>query len=135
MIKDISSFLESVKRIEKEWSYRGMGVWRKDFFETQVFIILIIGDERWTVRPLISKKNTPGFGVEIPVEPEMSKSFLEELGKREKADLEVHEHVENRHFHFTVFSIERYISLVKKWDYYFSRKERWNKTVVIDTLS
>jgi hypothetical protein len=133
--KDIDSFITSVKRTEEDWSYRGMGMWRRDFFETQVFMILIIGTDRWTVRPLISKKDVPGFGVEIPVEPEMGNSFFEELTEKEKADLEIHEHMENRHFHFTVFSIERYIDLVKKWDYYFSHKERWKQTVRIEKIA
>ena len=65
----------------------------------------------------------------------MGNSFLEELDDKEEEDLEVHEHVENRHFHFTVFSVERYIDLVKKWDYYFSRKERWGQTVRIEKMS
>lgn len=132
---DIDSFIASVKRTETDWSYSGMGMWRRDFFETQVFMILIIGEDRWTVRPLISKKDLPGFGVEIPVEPEMGNVFLDNLVEKEKADLEVHEHIENRHFHFTVFSAERYIDLVKKWDYYFSHKERWKQTIRITSLS
>lgn len=133
--KDIDSFITSVKRTEKDWSYRGMGTWRRDLFETQVFMILIIGTDRWTVRPLISKKDLAGFGVEIPVEPEINNAFLEELVEKEKADLEIHEHVENRHFHFTVLSVERYIELVKKWDYYFSHKERWKQTVRIEKIT
>jgi hypothetical protein len=132
---DIDSFIRSVKKTNKEWSYRGMGIWRKDFFEIQVFMVLILGKDRWTIRPLISKKDIPGFGVEIPIEQDKCNSFLKELDSREKVDLDVHEHVENRHFHFTVFSVERYINLIKKWDYYFSRKERWKQTVRIKNIA
>ena len=133
--EDIDSFIRSVKKTESFWSYRGIGVWRRDFFETQVFMTLIIGKDRWTVRPFISKKDLSGFGVEIPVEPERGNIFLEELIEKEKADLEVHKHVENSHYHFTVFSVKRYIDLVKKWDYYFSRKERWKQTVRIEKIA
>jgi hypothetical protein len=132
--EDINSFIGSVKKTEKDWSYRGLGVWRKDFFETQVFMILIIEKDRWTIRPFISKKDLPGFGVEIPVEIESSNLFLKELIYREKIGFEVHEHKENNHYHFTVFSVKRYIDLVKKWDYYFSRKERWKQTVRIEKI-
>ena len=97
-------------------------------------MVLIIGTDRWTIRPLISKKNLSGFGAEIPVEANLSNHFLDELLEEEKGDLEVHEHSDNKHYHFTVFSIERFIQLVKKWAYYFSHKERWEMSVKISDL-
>ena len=94
-------------------------------------MILIIGEDRWTVRPIVSKKGLTGFGVEIPVETKVSEKFIKQLGYDEREDLEIHEHIQNRHFHFSVSSIERFIQLVKKWDYYFSNKETWKQSVSI----
>jgi len=128
---EINSFIESIYQAEKEWTYYGMGLWKKSFFDCEVYMVLIIGKDRWTVRPVVSKKGLLGFGVEIPVDLNFTDRFLNKLHEDEKEDLEKHEHVENRHFHFTVYSIERFIQLVKKWDYYFAHKKRWRMSVKI----
>jgi hypothetical protein len=109
---EVNSFIESFKKLETEWSY--------------------LRDDRWTVRPMVSKETILGYGVEIPVDKALCDSFLQELHNNENIDLEMHEHVDNRHYHFTVYSIDRFISLVKKWDYYFSHKERWKMSIKIE---
>jgi hypothetical protein len=129
--EDIDTFIESVKEVEKNWKYLGKGVWKRRFFECAVYMVLVIGDERWTIRPLVAKKRVAGLGAEIPVEFKLGDKFLKKLREREKSDLVIHEHLENRHFHFTVYSIERFIQLVKQWDYYFAHKERWEMTVKV----
>jgi hypothetical protein len=131
--EEINSFIESVKKTEAEWPYSGMGLWEKTFYDCcKVIMVLVIGEGRWTVRPVVAKENITGFGVEIPVDRKLHDSFLQELSENEKMDLEMHDHVENRHYHFTVYSIDRFISLVKKWDYYFSHKERWKMSIKIE---
>jgi len=120
--------------LEKEWTYSGSGLWSRDFFDCKVFMVLIIGEDRWTVRSMVSKKGLEGFGVEIPVEVKMSEEFVQELRDDEKGDLEIHDHIQNRHFHFTANRVERFIQLVKKWDCYFARKEVWEQTVKINHI-
>jgi hypothetical protein len=46
---------------------------------------------------------------------------------------EIHDHTENQHFHLTVDSLERCISLARAWDYYFSTNERWRQSVSLVT--
>ena len=130
---EVNSFIESFKKLETEWSYSGKGLWEKIFYKCcKVIMVLIIGDDRWTVRPMVAKETVLGYGVEIPVDIALCDSFLQELHNDENIDLEMHEHVDNRHYHFTVYSIDRFISLVKKWDYYFSHKERWKMSIKIE---
>jgi hypothetical protein len=131
---EINTFLKSVWDTEKEWKYLGMGVWKRVFFNCIVYIVLIIGNDRWTIRPLVSKKGLLGFGAEIPIAIEREIDFQQTLRKEETKDLMVHDHKENKHYHFTVFSRERFIQLVKKWDYYFSLKERWTMSVRLSDL-
>ena len=122
--EEINSFIESVKKTEAEWSYSSMGLWEKTFYDCcKVIMVLIVGDNRWTVRPIVAKETITGFGVEIPVDSKLYDSFLQELHNDEKIDLEMHDHVENRHYHFTIHTIDRFINLVKNWDYYFSHKK------------
>jgi len=128
---EINGFIKSVKELEKKWKYVDSGLWKRKFGECILYMVLIIGEDRWTVRPVISKKGLEGYGVEIPVGAEKDMAFLEELTEKEKRDIEIHEHVQNRHFHFTVLSIERFIELAKKWDYYFSSREIWEQSVRI----
>ncbi|RJS75744.1 hypothetical protein CW712_03660, partial [Candidatus Bathyarchaeota archaeon] len=85
------------------------------------------GEDRWTVRPAISKKRMKGYGVEIPVDTELAEEFKNEL-KDVKLE-EVHDHEDTQHFHLTVYKLNQYIELAKKWDYYFSEKEKWKQTV------
>jgi hypothetical protein len=132
--EEVKEFIDSVKYIENKWKYIDSGLWKKNFNGCSVYMVLIIGDDRWTVRPIVSKEGLEGYGVEIPVDAKRDEGFLEELTEDEKKDLEVHEHVQNRHFHFTVFGIERFIELVKEWDYYFANKEVWKQSVRITHL-
>jgi hypothetical protein len=132
--EEIDTFIESVHKLEKEWTYSGSGSWSRDFFDCRVFMVLIIGEDRWTVRSMVSKKGVEGFGAEIPVDVEMSGEFIQELKDGEKGDLEIHDHTQNRHFHFTVDRAERFIQLAKKWDYYFAHKEVWEQTVKINHI-
>ena len=130
---EINDFIKSVKELENEWEYQDHGLWKKRINDFTVYMVLVIGDDRWTVRAMVSKERMPGYGVEIPVEIELSEKFMKELAPEEIRDLDIHEHVENRHFHFTVYSIERFIDLVKKYDYYFARKEIWERSVRIES--
>jgi hypothetical protein len=129
--EEVKEFIDSVKCIENKWKYIDSGLWKKNFNGCSVYMVLIIGEDRWTVRPIVSKEGLEGYGVEIPVDAKRDENFLEELTEDEKKGLEVHEHVQNRHFHFTVFGIERFIELVKEWDYYFANKEVWKQSVRI----
>ncbi len=128
---EINTFIESVQNTEKEWHYHGLGLWERRFFSCKVFMVLIIGEDRWTVRPMVAKDGLLGFGVEIPIENVLRPNFLNSLEEEEKKDLDLHEHIDNLHFHFTVYSVERFIQLVKDWDYYFAHKERWKMSVKI----
>jgi hypothetical protein len=92
---------------------------------------LIIGNARWTVRPAISREGVRGYGFEIPVDTEQRDAFMKEL---EEGELEeIHDHIENQHFHLTVDSLDRCISLARKWDFYFSTNARWKQTVSLVT--
>jgi len=132
--EEINTFIESVHQLEKEWKYSGSGLWGRDFFDCKVYMVLIIGEDRWTVRSMVSKKGLEGFGVEIPVDVRLGEEFVQELRDDGKGDLEVHDHVQNRHFHFTANRAERFIQLVKKWDYYFAHREVWEQTVKINNI-
>jgi len=96
-----------------------------------IYMILVIGNGRWTVRPAISKKNVKGYGFEIPVDTGQRGAFMKELKEGELE--ETHDHIENQHYHLTVESIERCISLARRWDYYFSTNARWRQTVLLIT--
>ena len=129
---EINGFIDSVRDLEKEWEYQDHGLWRRRIDDLTIYMVLVIGEDRWTVRPMVSKEGVPGYGVEIPVDPRLSERLIEELSPEESCDLEIHEHTENRHIHFTVYDIERFIDLVKRYDYYFARKEIWERSVRIE---
>ena len=129
---EINGFIDSVRDLEKEWEYQDHGLWRRRIDDLTIYMVLVIGDDRWTVRAMVSKEGIPGYGVELPVDPRLSERLMEELSSEESCDLEIHEHIENRHFHFTVYDIERFIDLVKRYDYYFARKEIWERSVRIE---
>jgi len=129
---EINDFISSVKELEKEWEYQDHGLWRKRIDDFTVYMVLVIGDDRWTVRAIVSKEGMPGYGVELPVDSKLSGKLMEELTPEESNDLEIHAHIENKHFHFTVYDIERFIDLVKRYDYYFARKEIWEQSVRIE---
>lgn len=131
---EINTFIEAVLKTESEWTYDDMGLWERPFLDSKVYMVLIIGKDRWTVRPLVSKEGLSGFGAEIPVGTDDTNDFLDDLLDKEKERIEIHHHLDNKHFHFTAFSVQRFIQLVKKWDYYFSHKERWKRTVRIVNL-
>ncbi len=128
---EINGFIESVKEMEKEWEYVDSGLWKRRFNDCTLYVVLIIGVDRWTVRPMISREGLEGYGVEIPVDANKTEEFLEDLSEEEKRDMEIHEHIQNKHYHFTVSSVERFIDLAKKWDYYFSNREVWEQSIKI----
>ena len=128
---EIDEFAESVKTLESTWKYSGNGMWLHTTGPFTIYMILIIGNGRWTVRPAISKKNVKGYGFEIPVDTKQSEAFMKELKEGELE--EIHDHTENQHFHLTVENIERCITLSRKWDYYFSTNARWRQTVFLIT--
>ena len=127
----IDEFVTSVQKLEERWKYGGNGMWLETIGPFTIYMILIIGNGRWTVRPAISKENVEGYGFEIPVDTEQSEAFMKELKENELE--ETHDHTENQHFHLTVDSLERCISLARRWDYYFSTNARWRQTVLLVT--
>ena len=127
--EEVAGFIDSVLRLEKAWPYEGNGIWHRKFDSFTLRMFLIIGEDRWTIRPAISRSGLRGFGVEIPVDTRIAKDFKGELRENELED--IHDHVTTQHFHLKVSSLQRYIELAKKWDYYFSTAETWRKTVRI----
>ena len=128
---EIDEFIKSVQNLEEKWEYGGNGTWLGTIGPFTIYMILVIGNGRWTVRPAISKKNVKGYGFEIPVDAAQREAFMKELKEGELE--EMHDHIENQHFHLTVESIERCISLARRWDYYFSTNARWRQTVLLIT--
>jgi len=127
----IEEFIKSVRELEEIWKYGGGGIWLKAIGPFTIHMILIIGNARWTVRPAISRKDVRGYGFELPVDTEQREIFMNEL---KEGELEgIHDHIESQHFHLTVDSLERCISLARKWDYYFSTNARWKQTVSLIT--
>ncbi len=127
--REIEGFTASVKALEESWAYKGKGMWLRRFGLFTLYMVLIIGDKRWTVRPAISKEGMKGYGVEIPVDTELVEVLKGEL--RENELEEIHNHITTQHFHLTVEKLDRYIDLAKKWDYYFSTKEKWKQVIQI----
>ncbi len=125
--KEIEGFIESVKALEDSWVYNGKGIWLRRFGPFTLHMILIIGDNRWTIRPAISKEGMAGYGVEIPVDTKLTEKFKRELKDDELE--EIHDHTDTQHFHLTVEKMDRYIDLAKRWDYYFSNEEKWKQTI------
>jgi hypothetical protein len=127
----IGEFIESIKEVEAVWKYNGGGVWSKVLGPFKIHMILIIGNARWTVRPAISSRKMKGYGFELPVDTKQSDDFMKEL--REGELEEIHDHKENKHFHLNLDSLERCITLARKWDYYFANNFRWRQTVSLAT--
>jgi len=125
----IGGLMKAVKELEKDWEYSGNGVWLKRIDPFTLYMILIMKESRWTVRPAISKENVKGYGFEVPVDTGLREAFMGQLKEGELE--EMHNHVENQHFHLTVDNLERCISLAKEWDYYFSTRTRWRQTVFL----
>lgn len=125
----IEGFIRDITGLEEEWEYGGNGIWVKRVDPFTLYMVLIAKSSRWTVRPAISKENMRGYGVEIPVDTELTKTFMSELKEGELE--EIHNHVENQHFHLTVDSLERCIGIAKRWDYYFSTRTKWRQTVFL----
>ena len=127
----IEEFVRSVREVEEGWEYSGRGTWLKNMNPFTIYMVLIVGNARWTVRPAISREGIKGYGFEIPVDTTQREAFMNEL---EECELEeIHDHTENQHFHLTVDSLERCISLARTWDYYFSTNARWRQTVSLAT--
>jgi len=122
-------FERDISELEKEWEYGGDGVWLKRIGSFVLYMVLIVKEARWTVRPAISKEGVMGYGFEIPVDTSLSKVFLEKLGEGEFE--EIHNHIESQHFHLIVNSLERCKGLAREWDYYFSTRTRWRQTVFL----
>jgi hypothetical protein len=125
----LEEFIHSLQKLEKEWIYGGKGIWLKRIGSFTLYMILIIKEDRWTVRPAISKEGVGGYGFEIPVETKLKEAFMKELKEGELE--EIHNHIETQHFHLAVENLERCVHLAKNWDYYFSRRTRWRQTVFI----
>ena len=124
-------FSKDIDELEKEWEYSGSGVWTKRIGPFTLFMILVMKEARWTIRPAISKEGVRGYGFELPVDTSLSSRFAEKLSKGELD--EIHDHVESQHFHLTVDSLERCRELASGWDYYFSTRTRWRQTVFLST--
>jgi hypothetical protein len=120
---EVKDFKSAIERLEKEWSYVGNGVWAKNFDSVTVNMLLIVDEDRWTIRPAVSRKGMSVYNVEIPVETPKAKDFAKVL-KEEELE-EIHDHNITQHFHLIVKSLDRYVKLVKKWDYYFSKDAVW----------
>ncbi len=125
----IGGFMKAMKSLENEWEYGGNGVWLTRIDPFTLYMILIIKESRWTVRPAITKEDVKGYGFEIPVDAGLKEAFMKQLKEGELE--EIHNHVENQHFHLAVDSLERCIDLAKEWDYYFSTRTRWRQTVFL----
>ena len=85
------------------------GLAEKDRFIHSFYMLLIMKESRWTVRPAISKEKVKGYGFEVPVDTVLSEVFLKHLRKGELE--EIHDHVENKHFHLTMDSLKRCVEL------------------------
>ncbi|MBS7648641.1 hypothetical protein KEJ17_03220, partial [Candidatus Bathyarchaeota archaeon] len=126
---NLKDFIKSTKKLERTWRYSGKGIWLRRIGPFKIYMIIIIKEGRWTIRPTISKGTTGYYGFEIPVDTQLKEAFIKELKEGELE--EIHDHNETQHFHLTVESLERCVHLAKLWDYYFSNKKRWKQTVSI----
>jgi hypothetical protein len=122
-IEEEKKFIESIIELEKEWKYKGNGVWFKKFDECIMYMVLILKKNGWSIRPAVSKIGIAGYGVEIPIDTNKKTDFEKEVKKEEVE--EIHDHVFTLHYHLRVESLERYIELAKKWDYYLSEDAIW----------
>jgi len=125
----VGGIIRAMEELEEEWEYGGNGVWLKRIEPFTLYMILVMKESRWTVRPAISKENVKGYGFEVPIDTGLREAFMMELKEGELE--EIHNHVENQHFHLTVDSLDRCIDLAKDWDYYFSTRTRWRQTVFL----
>jgi len=126
---NIKESVNSIRKMEEEWTYIKNGVWLKRIDDFILYMLLIMKETRWTLRPAISKEGVKGYGFEVPVDAALSKTFMKYLRKGELE--EIHNHAENKHFHLTVNSLKRCIELAKEWDYYFSTRTKWRQTVFL----
>jgi hypothetical protein len=84
-----------------EWI--GNRIWVETIGPFMIYMILIIGNGRWIVRPAILGEGIRGYGFEIPVDTRQSEAFRKELKEGELE--EIHDHVENQQYHLTVDSL------------------------------
>lgn len=122
-LDEIKNFQNAILKIEKDWPYMGNGIWMKQVDSVTIRMVLVVEDDRWTIRPAISRKRAETYNVEIPVISSKAEDFTRVL--REGELEEIHEHNITKHFHLSVGSLDRYIELVKEWDYYFSKDVLW----------
>ena len=107
---NIEESVRVIQIMEEEWTYIGSGVWLKRIrFIHSFYMLLIMKESRWTVRPAISKEKVKGYGFEVPVDTVLSEVFLKHLRKGELE--EIHDHVENKHFHLTMDGLKRCVEL------------------------
>jgi len=130
---NIEESLIALRRLEDEWTYIRNGVWLKRIDTFILYMLLIMKESRWTVRPAISKEKVEGYGFEVPVDVCLSEAFTKHL--REGELKEIHNHAENKHFHLTVDSLKRCVELAKEWDYYFSTRTKWRQTIFLSNSS
>ena len=50
---EIDEFARSIQSLEEKWKYGGNGTWLHIIGAFTIYMILIIGNGRWTVRPAI----------------------------------------------------------------------------------
>jgi len=116
-------FKKAVEELEKSWPYYEKGIWLKKIENVKVYMILIVDEDRWTIRAAVTREGYKGYNVEIPVDTSKAEEFEKILKEGELE--EIHDHLITQHFHLIIESLDRYISLVKDWDYYFSKNCLW----------
>jgi len=126
---NIKESIEDIQKMEEEWTYVRDGVWLKKIDSFILYMLLIVKESRWTVRPAISKEKAKEYGYEVPVDAALSEAFAKHLRMGELE--EIHDHIETRHFHLAVNSLKRCVELTKEWDYYFSTRTKWRQTVFL----
>jgi len=120
---ELEDFRGSILELEETWPYEGNGMWQRDFDSCTVHMVLMIKEDMWTVRPAVSKEGISGYGVEVPVDTNLSAEFEKDLFKNELE--EIHDHTVTLHYHLKLDDLKRYIQLAKRWDYYFQKEVAW----------
>ncbi|HIE18350.1 TPA: hypothetical protein EYP75_01350, partial [Candidatus Bathyarchaeota archaeon] len=87
---NIEESVKVIQKMEEEWTYVGNGLWLKRIDSFTLYMLLIMKESRWTVRPAISKEKVEGYGFEVPVDTALSEAFVKHLKKGELE--EIHDH-------------------------------------------
>ena len=120
--RELRKFKNSIFKLEEEWPYHQLGIWRRKVEKVTVDMIQIIKKRRWTIRPgILDEENDKYYG-EIPVGNWFAEDIKSELEEGELID--IHDHTVTQHFHLYLTK-ERYVYLVKRWDYYFMESRPW----------